>query len=310
MLTKKMNRFVVRIGWALMAAVLCAAPAHANGHFPSEPFPREVRDEYLRLCADAGHRALPMSQQAPGAEICDEHPAGCRFTDPESNPTADGVNGCVFAWGRGMYQPSAKRYRFSILFDGYGCHPDKDYDLLGGDEATWDACGAVIPECHPPKRRMLDGHETDNPFAPCVEPEGPPVNEQDRQGRTALHKAVIRDTLSEVAALLARGADPNIADRRGLTALHYAVRARRDADGKVRALLEANSPADPNIRTGRGLTALHWASMGVSAEAVRMLLAAGADPHAKTNRDQTALQLADRRQRTEIAEILREATRR
>ncbi len=60
-----------------------------------------------------------------------------------------------------------------------------------------------------------------------------------------------------------------------------------------------------NARDRHGGPALHWAVGGGRAETVKLLLDHGADPRALDGEDQTALDLAQKRGRDEIAEVLR-----
>lgn len=107
-------------------------------------------------------------------------------------------------------------------------------------------------------------------------------------GMTALHWASHHGSSKAVTALLAAGADPQIATR-------YAVRplsiACRNGDAQVvRALLSAG--ADANARLPGGETPLMTAARTGSAEVVRALLDHGANPAETEANGQTALMWA------------------
>ncbi|HSX19746.1 MAG TPA: ankyrin repeat domain-containing protein [Gammaproteobacteria bacterium] len=71
------------------------------------------------------------------------------------------------------------------------------------------------------------------------------LNEQDPQGRTALHRAVIDKNPAAVKQLLSYGADPNVKDRKGsgLTPMWYAACQTTDPLS-VMALKSANATVD------------------------------------------------------------------
>ncbi len=71
----------------------------------------------------------------------------------------------------------------------------------------------------------------------------------------------------------------------------------------VRAYLARG--ADAASMDGRGGTALHWAVAGGAVEAVRLLLDAGADPGAADAKGTTPQDVAERKNRPDLAEILR-----
>lgn len=92
-------------------------------------------------------------------------------------------------------------------------------------------------------------------------------------GQTALHQTVEDGSPSDVARLLADGADPDATDSTGATPLMWAVVAGGE---NVQQLLDAG--ADPNLQDSDGWTALHHALPRADIAAVRLLLDAGADP--------------------------------
>jgi ankyrin repeat protein len=106
-----------------------------------------------------------------------------------------------------------------------------------------------------------------------------PVDARDRDGMTPLFRAAARADETQLAALLARGADPDATVVRwdgdsGWTPLMIA-----SAQGH-RAIVERllGAGADVNRRNGEGRTALAWAAFYQRSAVVRVLLAAGGDP--------------------------------
>ncbi|MDE2874583.1 MAG: ankyrin repeat domain-containing protein [Gemmatimonadota bacterium] len=134
---------------------------------------------------------------------------------------------------------------------------------------------------------------------------GADINARDRRGRTPLHEAA-RANLHPgvITALLAAGADVNARDLRGATPLHEAVRfnlERRTTSNPNPEVLTAllRGGADVDARDDRRNTPLHgawinpppeyaWRDPWVNAEAVSLLLAAGADPLARNQRGEAA----------------------
>lgn len=148
---------------------------------------------------------------------------------------------------------------------------------------------------------------------------GADVNARDRRGLTPLHEAArANPDPGVIAALLAAGAEVNARDLHGATPLHEAVRLNRNPQAipdpeAVAALLQVllAAGADIDARDDRGDTPLHrawqnpspdyawreawreprrspWLEPRINAEAVRMLLAAGADPLARNQRGEAA----------------------
>ena len=80
--------------------------------------------------------------------------------------------------------------------------------------------------------------------------------------------------------LLEAGANPHIADREGWTPLAYLSRFRQDNVQLFKLLLAAG--VNVNVKTEDGWTPLALAANCGSLEAVKILLAAGADPNSGT----------------------------
>jgi len=144
---------------------------------------------------------------------------------------------------------------------------------------------------------------------PAVIPNGPmPLT----IGR-CLEYAIYHSPLAFIRTLLDIGADPNPADHSGFPPLIAALScsrsrpgspARPDVPAIVSLLLEFG--VDPNQRGINDYTALHMAVGERNAEAVKLLLAAGADPQARTGIDdyETPIELAERMGRADLSALL------
>lgn len=148
------------------------------------------------------------------------------------------------------------------------------------------------------------------------------LNLTDPDGATALELAIINAHYDTAVMLLDTGADPNIADTTGMAALYAAVdmntlgevygrpsRTFKDENSaidlmkvllrhgaKVNAALRtptlyrAHTPGDGNL--GEGATPLMRAARNADVDAMRLLLANGADPTLRQKNGTTALMLA------------------
>jgi ankyrin repeat protein/truncated hemoglobin YjbI len=131
---------------------------------------------------------------------------------------------------------------------------------------------------------------------------GASLNDRGRYGLTALHYAVRGGKLPLIKLLLERGAAVDALDEDGLTPLLHLFKTRSKADPiPVMELLVANG-ANVNARNDRqGTLLMHFAKQGNS-EAVRWLLAHGADPSARNTSGKTAAELS--RSRAAIVRLL------
>lgn len=117
-------------------------------------------------------------------------------------------------------------------------------------------------------------------------------NVRDACGSWYLVRAVFSGPLDLVQALLAAGADPNAPADDGFPSLFAAIdRATPDRHAVLAALLDAG--ASVQQRGVNDYTALHYAASRDDAEAVRLLLARGADPEARTRIDHWATPLEE-----------------
>ena len=118
----------------------------------------------------------------------------------------------------------------------------------------------------------------------------------------ALTRAAVAGNTNELARLLA--AQPELLQSTnngfGSTPLHFAAYNRR-ADA-VRFLLAQG--ADGNFQNRTGTTPLHDAIGGGSAECVELLLRAGANPNMRNRQGFTPLSLAKRQRREAIIPLL------
>ena len=138
------------------------------------------------------------------------------------------------------------------------------------------------------------------PAEPVTEPEAPDIS---------IHKAAEYGNIEAVKQHLAAGTDVNAIDEnRGITPLVYAA---REGHKKIVELLIADG-ADVNAKDDDGGTPLHSLANNAATRPVRghkevaeMLIAKGADVNAKTISGRTPLDIADKNNKSEIADLLR-----
>ena len=116
------------------------------------------------------------------------------------------------------------------------------------------------------------------------------INQQDKEGRSALTLAVENNKIEMIDLLLSKGADTQVLDREGNTLYHYAVKR---ADVKILERLASSPSLNINQKNAEGLTPLHKAVMlGKNLEVVQFLLSKGANKQLTTDLGETAYDLA------------------
>jgi len=135
--------------------------------------------------------------------------------------------------------------------------------------------------------RLIQDHNANNLNINAIS------TERESRGKTLLYYASEMGRLEIIEALLAVGADINMAISNGKTPLSIACQENKPE--VVRILLQARPPPEVNAKDKTGKTALIEAALSGSVECVRLLLQANppADPHIKVNPCNTALTYAN-----------------
>ncbi|MGQ0674777.1 MAG: ankyrin repeat domain-containing protein [Rhodospirillales bacterium] len=130
------------------------------------------------------------------------------------------------------------------------------------------------------------------------------VRAQARDGRTSLHLASVNGWIGIADLLIASGAELEARDAGGGSALYRAAEA--DVPGLVALLLARGANPDA-LNPGDGNTAVMMASNRGAIEAVRMLIAAGADVNRRAKDGWTALEAAEMIGDDAIMDLLKQA---
>lgn len=119
---------------------------------------------------------------------------------------------------------------------------------------------------------------------------GEPIDQQDKEGRTALMHAVIGKDKEMVRLLLELGADPNVKDTTGNSALHFA--AQEYAPDIADMILHSGGTVD--LEDEHGNTPLSNAVFYSHGKrgVIEVLLCAGADKHRKNSHGVSPADLA------------------
>ncbi|KAA8548059.1 hypothetical protein F0562_004680 [Nyssa sinensis] len=110
----------------------------------------------------------------------------------------------------------------------------------------------------------------------------------DKDGMTALHRAIIGKKEAVISHLLRKGASHHIRDLDGATPLHYAVQV--GAIQTVKLLIKYK--VDVNIADNEGWTPLHVAVQSRNRDIVKVLLVNGADKTRRNKDGKTPLDLS------------------
>ncbi|XP_062102715.1 ankyrin repeat domain-containing protein, chloroplastic [Humulus lupulus] len=113
------------------------------------------------------------------------------------------------------------------------------------------------------------------------------VNAVDKDGWTAMHKAIIGKKQAVTNYLLREDANPFVCDKDGATLMHYAVRTASSQAIKILLLYNV----DINIQDNDGWTPLHLAVQARRTDVVKLLLIKGADKTLKNKDGLTPLDI-------------------
>ncbi|KAA0037477.1 hypothetical protein IC582_020799 [Cucumis melo] len=114
------------------------------------------------------------------------------------------------------------------------------------------------------------------------------IDSVDKDGFSALHKAIIGRKDAVIGHLLRKGASPHIKDKNGATPLHYAVQV--GAKQIVKLLIKYK--VDVNVADSDGWTPLHIAIQSRNRDITKILLVNGADRDRRNKDGKTALDLS------------------
>ncbi|KAJ4973610.1 hypothetical protein NE237_006784 [Protea cynaroides] len=113
------------------------------------------------------------------------------------------------------------------------------------------------------------------------------INATDKDGLTALHRAIICKKQAITNYLLRENANPFVRDKEGATLMHYAVQTASSHTIKILLLYNV----DINLPDDDGWTPLHLAVQARRTDVVRLLLIKGADKMLKNRDGLTPLEL-------------------
>ncbi|KAL5711684.1 hypothetical protein ACHQM5_013942 [Ranunculus cassubicifolius] len=118
--------------------------------------------------------------------------------------------------------------------------------------------------------------------------QGVPIDHPDKDGLTALHKAIIGKREAVISHLLRKGANPHVRDKDGAAPLHYAVQV--GAMQTVKLLIKYK--VDVNAQDNDGWTPLHVAIQSRCRDIAKVLLLNGADKTRRTKDGTSVLDLS------------------
>jgi ankyrin repeat protein len=190
--------------------------------------------------------------------------------------------------------PSVSQIVEKLLNAGAKPHP----------EILMDACGGKHT------RQLIDCKERVDVIKLLTKGKKLNVNLKDSKGCTALFHACSRKLYNAILALLEEGADPNILDDQSISPLLRLVQTVKFGDlntatlkNAIAKLVEKGADIDA-ARKDSGTTALMIAAGIGPKEAVDALLALNADPKIKNKKGLTARDIAQRKNRKDVAELI------
>lgn len=113
------------------------------------------------------------------------------------------------------------------------------------------------------------------------------INGVDKDGLSAIHKAILCKKQAVINYLLRNSANPFIRDKDGATLMHYAVQTASSQTMKILLLYSV----DINLADDDGWTPLHLAVQTQRTDIVRLLLIKGADKTIRNHDGLTPLDL-------------------
>ncbi|KAK6924539.1 Ankyrin repeat, partial [Dillenia turbinata] len=116
------------------------------------------------------------------------------------------------------------------------------------------------------------------------------INTADKQGLTALHRAILGKKQAVLNYLLRESANPLVRDTDGATLMHYAVRTASTQTIKILLLYNVDINLQDNVGLD-GWTPLHLAVQAQRTDLVRLLLIKGADKALRNKDGLTPLDL-------------------
>jgi Ankyrin repeats (3 copies)/Ankyrin repeat len=132
---------------------------------------------------------------------------------------------------------------------------------------------------------------------------GHSIDDQDSQGRTAVHVAAARNDEVALRTLLKLNGNATVVDRNEQTPLHFAAKQSAQLLPVLLAHI-AKKKYSVNETDSQGQTALMLAAASGNEEAVNLLLKAGAKTRITDQESQTAYDLAKRNGHAKIAQLL------
>jgi len=184
-----------------------------------------------------------------------------------------------------------------VLLASWSGHTDvvsfllqKGVDINAAEEETWASIHAAAFAGHTEVCRVLVEHD------PKL------LNTQSRNGDTPLHWAIHRSHIKTVTLLLEKGADLTIENGRGLLPIHAAI----DADNIeiLGMILQKNKKILQFRDEVYNRSLLHFAVIRGNLDGIRYLAEKGIDINLKDFAGNTPLDLANKLERTDIAEWL------